>query len=65
MYPVILNAVATEEESFGMPPRSPKMKALINEYSEVFRSTLPGRLPPKRHVDHEIITDPNTKPPKR
>lgn len=55
----------TEAISFGKQTKDPELMEIIDEYSDVFRSTLPKGLPPVRNVDHEIETDPNQKIPNR
>jgi hypothetical protein len=42
-----------------------RIKALMERYSDVFRTELPDGLPPKRSVDHAIETEPGAKPPHR
>ena len=41
------------------------LSSLLEKYESVFREELPDGLSPKRTVDHEIVTDPNAKPPLR
>ena len=42
-----------------------RLSSLLEKYERVFRKELPDGLPPKRTVDHEIVTDPNANPPLR
>ena len=65
VYAVILNTLETNEESFGQVSEDPKMMEVVHNYSDVFRTTLPDGLPPKRSVDHQIETHPNEKVPNR
>ncbi len=41
------------------------LRHILHDYSEVFQEELPPGLPPTREVDHEIVTDPEAKPPHR
>lgn len=65
VYAVVLNALESTEYSFGRSPTDPELQNIVKEYSDVFRSELPKGLPPKRSIDHEIITDKDAKIPNR
>ena len=42
-----------------------RLDDVLEKYRDVFREELPDGLPPKRAIDHEIVTDPYAKPPLR
>ncbi len=65
LFACYVNSVDGIKESFGKSSSDPEMNKIIGKYSDVFRSTLPSGLPPKRSVDHEIETDSNAKIPNR
>ena len=65
IFAVHVNAVSNSDKSFAEETDDPELKSIIDEYSEVFQSNLPPGLPPVRSVDHEIVTDPNSKIPYR
>ena len=44
---------------------SAEMRALLEEYKDMFPGELPAGLPPKRNIDHEIVLEPGTKLPSR
>ena len=52
-----------KEELLRVPNQ--KLRALLNEFEDVFQEELPPGLPPKREVDHEIVTIEGSKPPHR
>jgi len=41
----------------------PDVSAVIKKFIDVFPTTLPDRLPPKRNIDHAIELTPGTEPP--
>ena len=43
----------------------PDVSAVIKKFIDVFPTTLPDRLPPKRNIDHAIELTPGTEPPSR
>lgn len=43
----------------------PEVLAIEAEFASVFRDDLPEELPPKRDIDYEIETHPDSKPPHR
>lgn len=43
----------------------PRLAAIVEAHSEIFKSELPPGLPPKRDVEHEIIIDADAKMPSR
>lgn len=53
------------DTEFGKAPQDAGLRKIINEYQDVFRDKLPDKLPPKRGVNHEIITEFGAKPPSR
>lgn len=65
VFTVFVNSIGAKEDSFGTMTSDPEMLKILEEYSDVFRSTLPDGLPPKREVDHEIITEADEKIPNR
>lgn len=65
VFAVCLNSLETEEDKFGSSTEDPELQEIIREYADVFKSKLPPGLPPKRSVDHEILTDPDSKIPHR
>ncbi len=65
VFACIINSIGTPQDQFGEPAEDPEMKEIVSEYSDVFRSNLPSGLPPRRSVDHEIITEPDVKIPNR
>jgi hypothetical protein len=56
------NMDCTQDEKRSIDP---KIKSLLKEHSDLFRSELPDGLPPKRSVDHAIETEHGAKPPHR
>ena len=65
IYAVILKTLKSQERSFGQISDDPKIVDVVHKYSELFRTTLPDELPPKRSADREIETDANKKIPNR
>ena len=61
VFAVVINSIDTKQ--FGKATEDALMKEIIQEYSEVFKSQLPPGLPPKRAVDHEIMTETSVKIP--
>ncbi len=53
LYVVVPNNMEAGKEYFGEQPPNSKTMQIIDEDSDVFRSTLPDSLPPERSVDHE------------
>ena len=47
------------------PDSRGKLKALVDEFKDVFPDTLPKGRPPKRDIVHEIRTEEGAKPPSR
>ena len=47
------------------PDSRGKLKALVDEFKDVFPNTLPKGRPPKRDIVHEIRTQEGAKPPSR
>ena len=63
----ILFVNTVEGESTGNPVVSydPRVKTLLDEYSDVFPEELPPGLPPQRDIDHKIEIIPGSVPPVR
>ena len=60
-----MNSVEREQDEFGKSTSDSEMNNIVEEYSDVFQSTLPSGLPPKRSIDHKNETDPQAKIPIR
>ena len=61
-----INNIESNELDNNMTPDELKLKnKLLSEFSDVFPEDLPKRLPPRRHINHSIPTDPYAKPPFR
>ena len=55
-----------QEVLFGVAPEQrDKLREIIEEYRDVFPSTLPKGRPPKRDIVHEINTEPGVEPVNR
>jgi hypothetical protein len=67
IYQVIDMNTMTGADSFeGVEQvKSLKVKRLLEQYKDVFRTDIPKGLPPKRSVDHAIETETDKKPPHR
>lgn len=61
LFAVVLNSIENHEKDFGLAPKDPEMKKIVEQFSDVFQSSLPQGLPPIRSVDHEIETEPGGK----
>ena len=61
--PALGKEKGTAVPSSSIPPQDPRVKALLDEYAEVFKA-IPG-LPPVRPVDHTIPLQPGTRPVSR
>lgn len=65
IFKAVIISVGPNEKQFGQAPIHPEMVSVVEEFSDVFQSTLPSGLPPKWSVDHEIETDTSVKIPNR
>src|SRR5437868_1229306 len=58
----IYNLTTSDDKIIPIPQEA---KSLIKEFQDIFPSTLPNNLPPKRTVDHSIELIPGSEPPSR
>ena len=58
----IYNLSTSEDKTIPIPQEA---KSLIKEFQDIFPSTLPNNLPPKRTVDHSIELIPESELPSR
>src|SRR2546429_9418990 len=56
-----LSTAYIDQPSEAPPTDIPYLRAVLSEYRDLFRESLPKRLPPHRHYDHPIPTS-NAKP---
>lgn len=63
IYAVVVNSL--EALKFGKETTDPELLDILGEFKDVFRSSLPQELPPKRSVDHKIETNPEANIPNR
>ena len=56
LIPAATESLATVQDGIEVPVYSTELKELLGEYKDLFRSSLPDELPPKRDVEHEIET---------
>jgi gag-polyprotein putative aspartyl protease/Zinc knuckle len=61
LYTLYLNNHEEKKEE----PSSPEAKKILQEFNDVFPSTLPDKLPPIRSLDHAIDLIPGAVPPSR
>src|ERR1700676_446252 len=55
----------SERRESGVARVDPRIKAVLEEYKDVFPDDLPGGLPPTRDIDHKIEIIPGSAPPVR
>jgi hypothetical protein len=56
LIPAAAEPLATVQDGPEVPEHSAELKELLREYKDLFRSSLPDALPPRRDVEHEIET---------